>query len=124
MTDCFQPCELQYRVTLKTIEILNKYGIGYLIVTKSHHVADDEYMNIMDKRLAHIQITVTTTDDKKSLEYEIEYRDRLSRAKRWKQMDEDVVYAPSQLDRDIVNPSQIRTVVRSYREIQLSGTSS
>ena len=95
-----------------------------MIVTKSHHVADDEYMNIMDKRLAHIQITVTTTDDKKSLEYEIEYRDRLSRAKRWKQMDEDVVYAPSQLDRDIVNPSQIRTVVRSYREIQLSGTSS
>lgn len=46
----------------------------------------------------------------------IEYRDRLSRAKRWKQMDEDVDYVPSQLDRDIVNPSQIRTVIRSFKE--------
>lgn len=70
MTDCFQPCELQHRVTYKTIELLNKYGIGYLIVTKSHIVANDEYIKIMDKDLAHIQITVTTLDDNKSLEYE------------------------------------------------------
>ena len=46
----------------------------------------------------------------------IEYRDRLSRAKRWKQLDEDVHYVPSQLDRDIVNPSQIRTVIRTFKE--------
>ena len=46
----------------------------------------------------------------------IEYRNRLSREKRWKQMDEDVDYRPTQLDRDIVNPSQIRTVIRSFRE--------
>ena len=39
----------------------------------------------------------------------IEYRDRLSRAKRWRQMDEDVDYVPSQLDKKIVNPSQIRS---------------
>ena len=70
MTDCFQPCELKNRVTYDTIKLLNKYGIGYLIVTKSHLVANDEYMEIMDKDLAHIQITVTTLDDKKSLEYE------------------------------------------------------
>lgn len=46
----------------------------------------------------------------------IEYRDRLSRAKRWKQMDEDINYVPSQLDRDIVNISQIRTVIRTFKE--------
>lgn len=46
----------------------------------------------------------------------IEYRDRLSRAKRWKQLDEDVDYKPTQLDCDIVNPSQIRTVIRSFKE--------
>ena len=46
----------------------------------------------------------------------IEYRDRLSRAKRWRQMDEDVNYVPSQLDKKIVNPSQIRTVIRSFKE--------
>lgn len=70
MTDCFQPCELEYRNTYKTIELCNKYGVGYLIVTKSHIVANDDYMAIMDKSLAHIQITVTTLDDSKSLEYE------------------------------------------------------
>ena len=46
----------------------------------------------------------------------IEHRDRLSRAKRWKQLDEDVDYTQTQLDRDIVNPSQIRTVIRSFKE--------
>lgn len=70
MTDCFQPCELEHRVTLETIKLLNKYEIGYLIVTKSHIVANDEYIQAMNKDLAHIQITVTTLDDEKSLEYE------------------------------------------------------
>ena len=70
MTDCFQPCELKYRATYETIKVLNKYNIGYLIVTKSHLVANDEYIAIMRKDLAHIQITVTTLDDNRSLEYE------------------------------------------------------
>lgn len=46
----------------------------------------------------------------------IEYRDRLSREKRWVQMDEDIDYRPTRLDRDIVNPSQIRTVIRTFKE--------
>ena len=45
----------------------------------------------------------------------IETRNRLSRAKRWQQMDEDIDYAAPQLDRDIVNPSQIRTVIRTFK---------
>ena len=46
----------------------------------------------------------------------IETRSRLSREKRWKQMDEDVDYKPPQLDREIVNPSQIRAVIRTFKE--------
>lgn len=46
----------------------------------------------------------------------IEYRNRLTRAKRWKQMDEDVTYMASSLDRDVVNPSQIRTVIKTFKE--------
>lgn len=46
----------------------------------------------------------------------IEYRDRLTRAKRWKQMDEDVIYTTSSLDRDVVNPSQIRTVIKTFKD--------
>lgn len=70
MTDCFQPCELEHRTTYETIKLLNKYGIGYLIVTKSHIIATDEYISILDKDLAHIQITVTTTDDELCRQYE------------------------------------------------------
>lgn len=46
----------------------------------------------------------------------IEVRSRLSREKRWKQLDEDMDYTPSQLDRDVVNPSQIRAIVRTFRD--------
>ncbi len=46
----------------------------------------------------------------------IESRNRMSREKRWKQLDEDVDYKPTQLDRDIVNPSQIRTVIKTFKE--------
>lgn len=46
----------------------------------------------------------------------VEYRNRLSRARRWAQMDEDIDYQSSQLDRDIVNLSQIRTVIRTFKE--------
>jgi type I restriction enzyme R subunit len=42
-------------------------------------------------------------------------RDRLTRAKRWEQADEDVSYTASHLDRNVVNPDQIRTVVREFK---------
>lgn len=70
MTDCFQPCELKNRATYMAIQILNQRRIGYLIVTKSHYVANPEYMRIYDPELAHFQITVTTLDDDLSLSYE------------------------------------------------------
>lgn len=72
MTDCFQPIENTYLNTYKTIELLNKYRIGYLIVTKSKIVADDDYIKIYDKELAHFQITTTCLDDElyKKLDYE------------------------------------------------------
>lgn len=70
MTDCFQAAEKEHRVTYGAIEELNRRGIPYLIVTKSDMVADDEYMDLMDKDLAHIQISVTATDDDLAKTYE------------------------------------------------------
>ena len=70
MTDCFQPLEESERITMETIKLLNKYGIGYLIVTKSHLVAENEYVELMDRSLAHIQITITCLDDDVASEYE------------------------------------------------------
>lgn len=57
MTDCFQPLEAELQVTKQTIELLNKYKIGYLIVTKSDLIC--EYIHILDKELSHIQISTT-----------------------------------------------------------------
>ena len=68
MTDCFQPIEATHRVTHETIKALNEAGLEYLIVTKSAMVG--EYTDVLDKDLAHIQVTVTTTDDELSKTYE------------------------------------------------------
>ncbi len=46
----------------------------------------------------------------------IQKRNRLSRQKRWEQLDEDINYPSSRLDSDIVNPSQIRTVIKTFRQ--------
>ena len=72
MTDCFQPLEKIHRNTYKTINLLNRRGIEYLIVTKSAIIADDEYIQVMDKDLAHIQVTITCFDDDlyRKLDYE------------------------------------------------------
>lgn len=71
MTDCFQPMELKCKVTLETIKLLNKYRIGYLIVTKAPIVAYPFYLAAMDRDLAHIQVTVTSLNPKLAKRYEI-----------------------------------------------------
>lgn len=63
MTDCFQPIEEQVENTYKTIKLLNQKGIHYLIVTKSPIIASDKYLNVLDKNLAHIQISIATDND-------------------------------------------------------------
>ncbi len=47
---------------------------------------------------------------------QIEMRERMTRKKRWEIQDEDEVYSAQQLDRDVVNPDQIRTVVHTFRK--------
>jgi type I restriction enzyme R subunit len=50
------------------------------------------------------------------LKQTVEKRDRLSRKKRWEQLDEDLTYVPTQLDRDVVNQSHIRSIVKAFLE--------
>ena len=47
---------------------------------------------------------------------QIEKRERLTRLRRWTIQDEDTSYTASQLDRAVVNPDQIRTVIRTFRD--------
>jgi type I restriction enzyme R subunit len=46
----------------------------------------------------------------------VEKRDRQTRRKRWQQLDEDVSYTATALDRDVVNPSQIRNIIKTFRD--------
>ena len=46
----------------------------------------------------------------------IDRRDKLTRQKKWEQLDDDLLYANDQLDRSVVSIDQIRTVIRTFRD--------
>lgn len=45
----------------------------------------------------------------------VDRRDKLTRKKRWQQEDEDTHYQRNDLDKKVVNPSQIRNIIREYK---------
>ena len=45
----------------------------------------------------------------------VDRRDKLTREKRWQQEDEDTEYTSNDLDKKVVNVSQIRNIIREYR---------
>ena len=45
----------------------------------------------------------------------VDKRDRLTRKTRWGQVDEDIEYRPTELDKKIVNPSQIRNIIKTFK---------
>ncbi|MFD2587862.1 DEAD/DEAH box helicase family protein [Croceitalea marina] len=46
----------------------------------------------------------------------VDRRDKLTRKKRWQQEDEDTEYKRNDLDKKVVNPSQIRNIIREYKK--------
>jgi len=46
----------------------------------------------------------------------VDKREKLSRKKRWEQLDEELTYTGQNLDKNIVNLNQIRTIIRTYKE--------
>ncbi len=45
----------------------------------------------------------------------VDRRDKLTRKKRWQQEDEDTDYNRNDLDKKVVNPSQIRNIIREFK---------
>ena len=45
----------------------------------------------------------------------VDHRDRVTRAKRWAQTEDDIDYGRTDLDRSVVNPDQIRTVIQEMK---------
>lgn len=44
----------------------------------------------------------------------VDHREKLTRRKRWEQLDEDKVYSEKQLDDEVVNPNQIRLIIKTF----------
>ncbi len=62
-----------------------------------------------------IETRITGEGAKIVAEEWVDKRDRLTRRTRWEQLDEAVRYDEKGLDRDVVNPSQIRNVIKAFR---------
>lgn len=46
----------------------------------------------------------------------VDHREKLTRRKRWEQLDEDKTYSSKQLDKDVVNPNQIRLIIKTFKD--------
>ena len=66
MTDPYIPLELEIKNTRKCIEIVDKYGYGFTVHTKSNRILRDIDLlkNINDRSKCVVQMTLTTYDEK------------------------------------------------------------
>lgn len=81
----------------------------------SHEKAVADGVNVGNE-VYLINTKISTEGGKFKAEELVEHRERTTRRKRWQQQDSDEAYNATQLDRDIVNPSQIRTIIRTFRD--------
>ncbi len=81
----------------------------------SHEKAVADGVNVGNE-IYVIETQITQQGAQISAQQQVERREKLTRKKRWEQQDEDEAYSSTQLDRNIVNPDQIRTVIRTFRE--------
>ena len=97
----------------------DKRTIGYfnqnIVSEYSHEMAVVDGVNvpskvfIIDTKITKEGATIP------ALEY-VEHREKLSRKKRIELQDEDEQYSGKQLDREIVNTNQIRSVIKTFKE--------
>lgn len=63
-----------------------------------------------------IQTKITKEGGEIKLGEWVDKRERLTRKKFWESVDEDIEYSGKQLDKNIVNPSQIRSIIKAFKE--------
>jgi type I restriction enzyme R subunit len=63
-----------------------------------------------------IETEITQAGAKIEAKQYVDKREKLTRRKRWERLDEEVVYTSSKLDKDVVNTSQIRTIIKAFKE--------
>ncbi|MBW1991647.1 MAG: DEAD/DEAH box helicase family protein [Deltaproteobacteria bacterium] len=97
----------------------SKQTLGFfnqnLVMEYSHERAVADGVNV-GYEVYRIQTEITEKGSRVESGYYIDKRDKLTRKVRWEQLDEDLEYTGAQLDRAVVAPDQIRTVIRTFKE--------
>jgi type I restriction enzyme R subunit len=97
----------------------SKQTLGFfdqnLVMEYSHERAVADGVNV-GYDVYRIKTEITDKGSKVDAGYFIDKRDKLTREVRWQQLNEDLEYAPVQLDRDVVALDQIRTVIKTFKD--------
>jgi type I restriction enzyme R subunit len=86
-----------------------------LVMEYNHAQAVADRVNV-DFDTYRIRTQVTEQGGAVEAGYHVGRRDRRTRQRRWEELDDDLAYAPNQLDRDVVAVDQIRTVICTFRD--------
>ncbi len=81
----------------------------------SHERAVADGVNVGNE-VYQIGTRITEGGDRIAAGQQVERREKLTRRRRWEISDDAQDYSGTQLDRSVVNPDQIRTVVREFKE--------
>lgn len=83
----------------------------------SHEEACEDNVNVGALGTYYIETEITRNGGRVArIERQIEVRDKRTRKQRWEEREEDVEYSSSELDRSVVNKSQIRTILSAFRD--------
>jgi type I restriction enzyme, R subunit len=97
----------------------SKQTIGFfnqnLVMEYGYERAVLDKVNV-DHIVWRIKTEVSTDGGKVEAGLFVDKRDRQTRAQRWEQLDEDLEFKPTELDRSVVVPSQIRTVLQAFKD--------
>ena len=97
----------------------NKQTFGFfnqnLVMEYNHEQAVADGVNV-NYDVYRIRTAITQVGSKVEAGYSVQLMNRETRTKRWERLDDDFAYDPDQLDRDVVAPDQIRTIVKAFRD--------
>jgi type I restriction enzyme, R subunit len=97
----------------------NKQTFGFfqqnLVQEYGHERAVADGVNV-NYDVYEIRTEITQSGSQVDKGFFIDKRHRQTHKVRWMQLDEDFIYAPDELDRAVVAPDQIRTVIRTFRD--------
>jgi len=88
---------------------------GNLVMEYGHERAVADGVNV-DYEVYRIRTQLTERGNMIEAGEWVDRRDKQTRAVRWEQLDEDVTYQGVNLDRAVVAPDQIRTVLRAFKD--------